>query len=272
MLRLVLIIPALLSTLIVLVPLQLLALALNLTAQRHITRLFHIIVCRLLGVRIHQVGARETGRPVLVLANHVSWLDISVIGACTPVVFVAKAEVSRWPAIGRLAKLQHTIFIDRDKRRKTDEATRDIAQRLSEGNAVVLFAEGTSSNSTRVLPFRSALIGAAHQALQVGGARDAIAIQPLSLAYVGFSGVPVGRTLRDHVAWYGDADLLPHLINIIKAGAIDVVVSWGEPSACDLQANRKLIARDAEAAVRRMTRAAATRDISHTPEPLREAA
>lgn len=257
MVRLVLILSALAIALAILLPLQLAAMALNLTAQRHITRLFHITLCRLLGVRIHQIGARATASPVLVLANHVSWLDISVIGACSPVVFVAKNDVAAWPVIGWLAKLQHTIFIDRERRRKTDQATHAIAQRLLTGNAVVLFAEGTSSNNTHVLPFRSALIGAAHQALQTSSQFDAINIQPLSLAYVGFSGVPVGRALRDHVAWYGDADLLPHLINIIKAGAIDVTVSWGETSTCDLQANRKVIARDAEVAVRRMTRAAA---------------
>ena len=82
-----------------------------------------------------------------------------------PVVFIAKSEVARWPVFGWLAKLQRTIFIDRGRRQQTGAATKEIAGRLVGGDAVVLFAEGTSSEGTRTLPFRSALVGAVHHAL-----------------------------------------------------------------------------------------------------------
>jgi hypothetical protein len=78
----------------------------------------------------------------------------------------------------------------------------------------------------------------------------------MSLAYVGFGGVPMGRGLRERVAWYGDADLIPHLFAVLASGAIDVTVSWGEATAYDMSADRKAIARDAEKSVRRMTAAA----------------
>jgi 1-acyl-sn-glycerol-3-phosphate acyltransferase len=78
----------------------------------------------------------------------------------------------------------------------------------------------------------------------------------MSIAYVGFGGVPIGRALRERVAWYGDADLMPHLARVLASGAVDVTVSWGEAVAYDMRADRKAIARDAEKSVRRMTAAA----------------
>src|ERR1700737_562160 len=185
-----------------------------------------------------------------------SWLDICVISALAPVVFVAKSEVARWPVFDWLAKLQRTIFIDRQARHQAGAATREIAGRLLGGDAVVLFAEGTSSDGIRVLPFRSSLVGAVHHALGDGTQHTHVTVQPMSLAYVGFGGVPMGRALRERVAWYGDADLVPHLLHVLSSGAVDVTVSWGEAVAYDMSADPKAITRDAEKSVRRMTAAA----------------
>jgi 1-acyl-sn-glycerol-3-phosphate acyltransferase len=238
-----------------LLPFQLIGIAFDLPLQRTIPRLYHRVFCAMIGVRIREIGQRSQQTPVLILSNHVSWLDICVITALAPAVFIAKSEVARWGVFGWLAKLQRTIFVERERRQKTGAATQEIAGRLLGGDAVVLFAEGTSSDGTRVLPFRSALIGAVHHALG-DSTHSAVTVQPLSIAYVGFRGVPIGRALRDHVAWYGDADLMPHFIGILSAGAIDVTVTWGDAAACDISADRKQIARDAEKAVRRMTAAA----------------
>jgi 1-acyl-sn-glycerol-3-phosphate acyltransferase len=241
---------------LVLLPLQLIGIAFDLRLQRTIPHLYHRILCALIGVRIREVGRRSTASPALILSNHVSWLDICVISALSPVVFVAKREVAGWPVFGWLARLQRTIFINREARHQTGAATREIAGRLLAGDSVVLFAEGTSNDGIRVLPFRSALVGAVHHALGNSTHHSHITVQPLSLAYVGFSGVPMGRSLRERVAWYGDADLIPHLLHVLSSGAVDVIVSWGEATAYDMKADRKAIARDAERSVRRMTTAA----------------
>lgn len=238
---------------LVLLPFQLIGLVFRLPLQRAIPHLYHRLLCRAIDVRIREVGRRSTQFPLLILANHASWLDIVVITALTPAVFIAKKEVASWPLFGWLAKLQRTIFIDRERRHKTGAATKEIAQRLLGGDAVVLFAEGTSSDGNRILPFRSALIGAVHHAIASSTHHDTVTVQPLSLAYVRFSGLPIGRGLRERVAWYGDIDLVPHLIGVLAAGAIDVVISWGEPVAYDVTADRKEIARIAETSVRRMT-------------------
>ena len=83
--------------------------------------------------------------------------------------FVAKSEIARWPFFGLLAKLQRTVFVERDRRQKTGEVNAQIAQRLAEGDPVLLFGEGTAGDGNRVLPFRTALIGAARDAIASAG-------------------------------------------------------------------------------------------------------
>jgi 1-acyl-sn-glycerol-3-phosphate acyltransferase len=266
MIRIVSIVSAFVALTLALLPFQLIGIAFDLRLQRTIPHLYHRILCVLIGIRISEVGRRSTATPALILSNHVSWLDVCVITALAPVVFVAKSEVAGWPVFGWLAKLQRTIFINRQARHQTGAATREIARRLLGGDAVVLFAEGTSSDGIRVLPFRSSLVGAVHHALGNSTRHTHITVQPMSLAYVGFGGVPMGRGLRERVAWYGDADLIPHLLRVLSSGAVDVTVSWGEATAYDMSTDRKAIARDAEKSVRRMTAAALrAKPAVHTP-------
>jgi 1-acyl-sn-glycerol-3-phosphate acyltransferase len=273
MIRVISIVLAFIVLTLVLLPLQLIGMAFGLRLQRTIPHFYHRILCALIGVRIREVGRRSTASPALILSNHVSWLDICVITALAPVVFVAKSEVAGWPVFGWLARLQRTIFINRRARHQTGAATREIANRLLGGDAVVLFAEGTSSDGIRVLPFRSSLVGAVHHVLGDGMHHSHVTVQPMSLAYIGLGGLPMGRALRHRVAWYGDVELIPHLIDVLAAGAIDVTVSWGEAVAYGVDADRKAITRDSEKSVRRMTAAAlratpATREISvPVPEP-----
>lgn len=256
MIRFVIVATAIALLTIVLLPVQYLAVMLNVPLQRALPVFYHRIVCALIGVRIRQVGDRHDGEPVLILSNHVSWLDICVISAAAPVVFVAKKEVGQWPVFGTLARLQRSVFVDRESRLKTGDTTREIAGRLHNGDAVVLFAEGTSNDGNRVLPFRSSLVGAVHHAIGESSHRSTVTVQPLSVAYVGLGGLPMGRALRNHVAWYGDIDLMPHLKAVLASGMIDVVLTWGEPVAYDMQMSRKEIAQRSEVAVRRLTVAA----------------
>lgn len=253
MIRAAFILVLLVAAFVLLLPFHLIGIACNRRLQRKVPRLFHRILCAVIGVRIRQIGTRTEHSPLLILANHASWLDIPVLSALTPVVFVAKSEVARWPVFGMLAKLQRSIFIERDHRHKTGAAAHAMAERLRGGDAVVLFPEGTSSDGIRILPFRSALIGAAHRAIAGSECCERVMVQPVSLAYARYGGVPVGRALRDKVAWYGDMALLPHLAGVLAAGAVDVTVSWGDPIASDIHADRKQIAQQAEHTVRRLT-------------------
>jgi 1-acyl-sn-glycerol-3-phosphate acyltransferase len=214
------------------------------------------IICALLGVRIHCVGTPPTHRSVLILANHVSWLDILVITATVPVNFVAKREVAGWPLVGWVARARGTVFVDRERRQQTPAANARIARSLAEGQSIVLFAEGTSSDGNRVLPFRSALVGALKSAVSQVAAGERIAVQPLSIGYTGLQGLPMGRQHRPIVAWYGDRSLVPHLREFLRRGAVDVTLSWGAPIDDDRVTDRKAVVRSIEAAVRALTAAA----------------
>jgi lyso-ornithine lipid O-acyltransferase len=239
-----------------LLPFQWTAVRMKWPMRRRIPTLYHRLVCRILDVRIRTIGRQADTMPLLVVANHVSWLDISVITAVAPVVFVAKREVAAWPVFGLLARLQRSVFVDRTRRQKTRDVNSEIARRLAGGDAVLLFAEGTSSDGNRVLTFRTALIGSARDAIAEAGHVERVWIQPLSIAYTAMRGLPLGRQNRGAVAWYGLTSLLPHLRQLVAWGAIDVTVSWGVPVPYDESSDRKVVASRLEDAVRVMTVAA----------------
>jgi 1-acyl-sn-glycerol-3-phosphate acyltransferase len=234
-------------------PLQWVLLLIDSPLKRRIPVLFHRIVGALIGLRRRVVGAPADERPLLLLANHASWLDIAVLSAVLPVSFVAKSEIAGWPLFGLFAKLQRSVFIDRSRRTATGAKAAEMAGRLAAGDVLVLFAEGTSGDHNRVLAFRTALVGAAQQAIVGGDAARRVWVQPVSIAYTRWNGLPVGRRERPRIAWYGDMDLGPHLWRILKDGRVDVTVSFGMPIRVTPGADRKHIARTAEEAVRAMT-------------------
>lgn len=235
---------------LVLIPLQWLAVKAGLSVQTKLPHLWHVIAIRLVGIRIRQVGEPEPTRPLLIAANHTSWVDIAVVGSLMPLSFIAKSEVAGWPVFGLLAKLQRTVFVNRTRRTDTVRVADEIAQRMAAGDAMVLFAEGTSNDGNKVLPFRSALLGAATRVL---GEDDTVWVQPLSIAYQSLHGLPMGRQFRPHVAWYGDMELAGHLWRVFAEGALDVVVVWGKPVLVNASTDRKALTRELEEAVRAMT-------------------
>lgn len=113
-----------------------------------------------LGVRLHAEGQPHAG-PLLVVANHVSWLDILVINAVHPARFISKSEVRRWPLIGWFATSSGTLFIERARRRDALRVVHQVAEALRAGDTVALFPEGTTSRGHSVLPFHANLLQAA---------------------------------------------------------------------------------------------------------------
>jgi 1-acyl-sn-glycerol-3-phosphate acyltransferase len=107
--------------------------------------------------RVHGSLAADGGN-VLIVANHISWLDIFVLNAVCPVRFVAKAELARWPLVGRLVRGSGTLFIERARRRDTHRVNQTVTDALAGGDVVALFPEGTTSDGASVLPFKSSLL------------------------------------------------------------------------------------------------------------------
>ena len=210
---------------------------------------YHRQVCRILGIRISVHGQLAPNNSVLLVSNHSSWLDIPILSAVAPVSFVAKREVGGWPGVGILARLQRTVFVDRTRRTATGRTTGEIAERLAAGDNVVLFAEGTSTDGNRVLPFRSSLFGAAiPNSTTVGDA--APVLQTVSIVYTHIHGVPLSRADRPLTAWYGDMDMLPHGWGVLQAGPLNVVVAIGTPVQLAAGVDRKALAHEAQQAVR----------------------
>lgn len=232
---------------------------------------FHRVFLALFSVRVSESGTPPgPGEPALVLANHVSWLDIVVLGSLRPLSFVAKSEIAGWPVIGGLARLQRTVFIDRARRGDTAQVNAAVASRLADGDLIVLFAEGTTSDGTRLLPFRSSLVGAARAAIEGDPARrrDRIRLQPLAITYPRRNGLPLVRSERPEIAWYGDMELAPHLALFLARGPIDVDVVWGAPISFEAGTDRKRATALAEASVRAAMRQARTgRGPSGAPGP-----
>ncbi len=236
-------------------------------------QLYHRFVCALLGVRITIHGKLPDARPLLIVSNHCSWLDIPVLSAVAPLSFIAKQEVAGWPVVGWLAKLQRTIFVDRTRRNHTGAVNRRMAERLAAGDVMVLFPEGTSSDGNTVLPFRSALIGAIQDSPEPGEKSAPLLVVPMAITYLRVNGMPMGRQHRPLAAWHGDKELVPHVWRLLKSGTIDVAVALASPIEVTEVGQRKSVAMEAERQVRAMALALAAGrdpfDASGVPFPAR---
>ncbi len=240
-----------------LMPIQAILLRLSVPWARRFPHWYHGHVCRLLGIRIHMQGQVQSDTPVLLIANHSSWLDIPVVSAVAPVSFVAKREVDGWPFVAWLARLQRTIYVDRTRRAGVAQTTGEMLQRLNRGDTLVLFAEGTSSDGNRVLPFKTSLLAAVKPSRgsqaacgTPSGATPGAMVQTLAIAYTHLHGLPLGRADRCQIAWYGDMEMGPHAWQLLQLGPIDVTVSIGPAVALDSFSDRKALARHGELDIR----------------------
>jgi lyso-ornithine lipid O-acyltransferase len=214
--------------------------------QRLIPKAYHRIMRGLLGLNVAVKGWPSSNRPLCLVANHTSWLDIIVITSFLPVVFVAKQEVASWPFFGWLAQLQRSIFVNRERKHQVHQTIDRIADALLAGEVIGLFPEGTSTDGVDVVPFRSALIGAVHETLRRDERLSAMFIQPVSVTYVG----PMRRlavwALEDEIPFFA------HLLQVAGLRRIDVALAWGEPIPADMGTDRKALAKRLEETVRRM--------------------
>jgi 1-acyl-sn-glycerol-3-phosphate acyltransferase len=234
-----------------LMPLQLLFLRSGSRYARTFPNWYHRQVCRLVGIRLHIDGSVARERGVLLISNHVSWLDITVLSAVAPVSFVAKQEVASWPFVKWLAKLQRSVFVDRTRRSEVTDKANEILSRLEAGDHVVLFAEGTSSDGNSVVPFKTPLFAAVKPTRGGDPLGADLCAQTLALTYTKLHGLPLCRRGRPVVAWYGDMDLASHAWRLLGLGPLDAHIRIGPPVPLDDFADRKELARYAEDKVRK---------------------
>jgi len=191
-----------------------------------------LIIC---GVRCHTAGdPPET--PFFLVSNHLSYVDIAVLGSVVGGIFVAKAEISDWPAVGFLCRSVETIFIDREMRREIPQVMREIERQLGHGQSVILFAEGTSSSGASVMPFRPALLEPA--------ARAGLPVSYAAVSYRTTEGEPPAHL---SVCWWGGMPFVPHAFELFKLRRIDATVVFGDRQFRG--GDRKILASELHAAV-----------------------
>ncbi len=164
---------------------------------------------RCLGVSVDARGAAVRPGPVLVVANHISWLDILALTAVHPMRFVSKADVRRWPVLGWLVGCGGTLFIEREKKRDALRVVHQLAEALKAGGALAIFPEGTTSDGHGLLPFHANL-------LQAAIAAEA-PVQPVALRYSDARS-PVSAA----AAYVGDTTLLGSLWRVAMASGLKV--------------------------------------------------
>jgi lyso-ornithine lipid O-acyltransferase len=183
---------------------------------------------RVLAVRVESRG--EPAHGAVIVANHLSYLDILVIASLTPVVFVSKKEVRSWPLFGWFAEKAGTRFIDRNRRGDVARIGEEIGPVMAAGLTIVLFLEGTTTDGRDVLPFKASLLEPA--------VRNGWAVVPAGLDYA----VPEGRSVENEVCWWGDMTLAPHLWNFTTLPWIRARVAWGGAVAVTDGVDRKELA------------------------------
>ena len=232
-------------------PIQAFALKFNKQLSVRLPVFYHRTCTRILGFRVRVHGRMHATPPVLFACNHTSYSDIAILGSLLPASFVAKAEVAGWPLFGVLAKLQRTVFVDRRATKATRQRD-EMIRRLENGDNLILFPEGTSSDGNAVLPFKSALFSVA----QVEPHGRPLLVQPVSLAYTRLDGMPVGRALRPYFAWYGDMTLAPHFWEVAGLGHTTVDVVFHSPVTIAGYESRKALADHCQAVISRGVSAA----------------
>lgn len=213
---------------------------LNRPVTPHVTQTVCRVALRVMGLRLvrHGQPMRQHGA---VVANHASWLDIFVLNACDRVYFVSKAEVAGWPGIGWLARATGTVFIAR-KGTEARAQAKVFESRLKTGHRLLFFPEGTSTDSLRMLPFKSTLFAAFH----ADGLRDALHLQPVSVVYH----APDGQDARFY-GWWGDMDFGGHLARVLGQGRQGrVEVTFHPPVAVAAFPDRKALSAHCERVIR----------------------
>ena len=202
-------------------------------------RVYWAVFTRALGLHVRVVGTpanHGSARPVVFVSNHSSWVDVAVVGGVLEGCFVAKGEVDRWPVINLIARLGRTIFVSR-RRGSTVRERDDIRARLRRGDNIILFPEGTSSDGSRVLPFRSSFFAVAEAA-----EGEPPLIQPVSVVYDRLGGLPAGRAARPVFAWYGDMDIASHFWRMGQNCGLRATVLLHAPLDPARYADRKALA------------------------------
>lgn len=201
---------------------------------------FGKIACSIFNIKVRVEGEPKLNEQTIFVGNHLSYIDIIVLGSFLNATFVAKADVARWPLFGLLARISQTVFITRN-RDEAPKALENIKSSIAQGRSLIIFPEGTSTKGTEVLPFKSSLFDLFLQ----DGLKDNIKLQGFTMNIIEANGKKVAHE-DDHdvYAWYADMTLLPHLWALGKSKGVTIKITFHPPRAASQYTNRKKFALD----------------------------
>lgn len=215
----------------------------------HFAGLWHRTMCRILGIEIRVLGESARKGVTLYAANHISWLDIIILGGqLKNASFIAKSEVAGWGLLGSLCGLHKTVFVNRARRTDSARQRDELAARVEKGHSLILFPEGTNTSGVDVAPFKSALFSVAERANAAD--EKPLLIQPLTLAYVEVNGMPLVRSQKPWVAWLGDVELFSHLRQFTARARTVVTIEFHPPTTLEEMGSRKALASYCEVRVK----------------------
>ena len=197
-------------------PIQYILVKIKLRQRIYIPIIFHKVLLKILGVKVKLIGKKTSIRPLILSGNHTSYIDIIILGSIMPICFIAKNEIKSWFLFGFLAKLQNTIFIKR-KNIKTLESIKNINKDLNSESAIVLFPEGTTNSGKKVLNFKSSLFNLFEN-------NNTLRLQNFSLCYTHVNNMPIDNRTRPQISWYGDMNIITHLLNFLKLSSVNATV------------------------------------------------
>lgn len=200
-------------------------------------QLFYRVSCAIVGLRFTVRGAVSSERPLLLISNHTSYLDVFVLGSLVPVSFTPKKEVRSWPVIGFLCVLADCIFVER-RPSEMQAAAAAMKQRLARGKVLCIFPEGTTSDGYDVKPFKSGFLSLA-EVLK-------LPVQPASMAYTHIGREVITPARRDEVAWVGDATFFGHFWHFLTLPSVRVEVTLHPVRHVDHYGDRKALTKACE--------------------------
>ncbi len=205
--------------------------------RARVVRWFYDVARRICGVTLTIEGKMGAERPLLLLANHSSYLDIFVLGSLAPMSFTPKSEIRRWPVIGFFCVLADCVFIER-RPAAMEEARTEMQEKLAQGKIITLFPEGTTGDGFHVKPFKSGF-------LNLVETHD-LPIQPVSVAYTHVGHTPLNAQNRGLVVWIDDATLIAHMYRMLKLPCIRVTVTYYPTMRREGDEDRKDVSRRCE--------------------------
>ena len=216
-------------------PIQFLLILVKSNLRFFLPLIFHKFLLKILGIRLSIKGRPSERKPLILIGNHCSYLDIIILGSVLPVCFVAKSEIKSWFLFGTLASLQNSIFIDR-RNFKALDSLKKISKNLSSNFAIIIFPEGTTNNGKRVLKFRASLF-------KIFEDDPTLGLQNFSLCYTHINSMPLDNRMRPNIAWYGEMSLITHLKRLLNYSSIGAKLQF-HPTIVPHGVTRKIISEE----------------------------